>query len=175
VISLKKSLIVSVLSLVLLLTLMPVGTNASYTHEDLTLTVLVNGQDTSAHNVKSNPLVIDLSQPLQVSLSLTNAGGTVHLTDASVSFYTLQTILFWQLESKVYTHQVDLDNEDDDGDGKEGFDILAGASESDGFEISPEDIADYRDALSGQKVRIDILFNFETIPDYTVKVYINFV
>lgn len=154
---------------------MPIGTNAAYTHEDLTLTVLVNGQDTSAHNVKSNPLVIDLSQAITVDLSMTNAGETVHLTDASVTFYTLQTILFWQLETKVYTHQVDLDNEDEDGDGKEGFDIPAGISESDSFEVSPEDIAEYRDALSGQKVRIDILFNFETIPDYTVKVYINFV
>jgi hypothetical protein len=110
-----------------------------------------------------------------MDLSMTNAGGMVHLTDASVTFYTLQTILFWQLESKVYTHQVDLDNEDDDGDGKEGFDIPAGTSESDSFEISSEDIAEYRDALSGQKVRIDILFNFETISDYTVTVYINFV
>jgi hypothetical protein len=154
---------------------MPVGTNAAYTHEDLTLTVLVNSQDVSAHNVKSNPLVINLTQPIEMDLSMTNAGGTVHLTDASVTFYTLQTILFWQLESKVYTHQVDLDNEDDDGDGKEGFDIPAGTSESDSFEISSEDIAEYRDALSGQKVRIDILFNFETISDYTVTVYINFV
>jgi hypothetical protein len=36
-------------------------------------------------------------------------------------------------------------------------------------------MAEYRDALSGQRVRIDILFNFETIPDYTIKVYITFV
>lgn len=154
---------------------MPVGTNAAYTHEDLTLTVLVNGHDISTNNVKSNPLVIDLTQPIQVSLSITNDGETVHLTDATVSFYTLQTILLWDIESKIYDHQVDLDNEDDDGDGKEGFDIPAATSESDSFEITPEDIAEYRDALSGQRVRLDILFNFETIPDYTVKVYITFV
>jgi len=154
---------------------MPVGTNAAYTHEGLTLTVLVNGSDTSAHNVKSNPLVIDLTEPILVSLSMTNAGETVHLTDATVSFYTLQTILLWDIESKVYDHQVDLDNEDDDGDGKEGFDIPAATSESDSFEISAEEMAEYRDALSGQRVRIDILFNFETIPDYTIKVYITLV
>ncbi|WP_287587352.1 hypothetical protein [Candidatus Borrarchaeum sp.] len=106
---------------------------------------------------------------------MTNAGETVHLTDATVSFYTLQTILFWDIESKVYDHQVDLDNEDDDGDGKEGFDISAATSESDSFDISPEEMAEYRDALSGQRVRIDILFNFETIPDYTIKVYITLV
>ncbi|MFX1465254.1 MAG: hypothetical protein ACFFA5_02105 [Promethearchaeota archaeon] len=154
---------------------MPVGTNAAYTHEDLTLTVLVNGHDISTNNVKSNPLVIDLTQPIQVSLLITNDGETVHLTDATVSFYTLQTILLWDIESKIYDHQVDLDNEDDDGDGKEGFDIPAATSESDSFEIAPEDIAEYRDALSGQRVRLDILFNFETIPDYTVKIYITFV
>lgn len=154
---------------------MPVGTNASYTHEDLTLSVQVNGQDTSAHDVRSNPLVINLNDALLVSLSMTNAGETVHLTDATVSFYTVQTILFWDLDTKVYDHQVDLDNDDEDGDGKEGFDIPAATSESDSFEISPEDIAEYRDALTGQRVRIDILFNFEIIEDYTVKVYINFV
>ncbi len=155
--------------------LMPAGTNAAYTHESLSLTVLVNGQDTGAHNVKSNPLTINLTQALEVDLSMVNAGDTVHITDATVSFYTIQTILFWDLESKVYDHQVDLDNEDDDGDGKEGFDIPASSSESESFEISPEDIAEYRDALSGQRVRIDILFNFEVISDYTVTVYINFV
>jgi hypothetical protein len=155
--------------------LMPVGTNAVYTHESLTLTVTVNGSDTTAHNVRSNPLVIDLDQPLVVSLALTNAGETVHLTDATVSFYTIQTILLWELETKVYDHQVDLDNDDEDGDGKEGFDIPAAASETDSFSISPEEIAEYKDALAGQRVRIDILFNFETIADYTIKVYINFV
>jgi hypothetical protein len=154
---------------------MPMATNAAYTHGDLTLTVLVNGQDVSLNYVEANPLSIDLSQAIEVDLSLSNAGATVHLTDATVSFYTLQTILFWDLESKVYDHQVDLDNDDDDGDGKEGFDILAGTSESDSFEITSEDIAEYRDALSGQKVRIDILFNFEAISDYTVTVYITFV
>lgn len=154
---------------------MPVGTNASYTHEDLTLSVQVNGQDTSAHDVRSNPLVINLNDALLVSLSMTNAGETVHLTDATVSFYTVQTILFWDLDTKVYDHQVDLDNDDEDGDGKEGFDIPAATSESDSFEISPEDIAEYRDALTGQRVRIDILFNFEGIDNYTIKVYINFV
>jgi hypothetical protein len=174
VISLKKSLIVSALSLVLLLTLMPSATSAIYTHEDLTLTVLVNGQDVSLNNVKSNPLILDLSQPINVELSMSNTGKTVHLTDAAVTFYTLQTILFWELETKVYTHQVDLDNSDEDGDGKEGFDIPASTSESNSFVISPEDIADYRDTLSGQKVRIDILFNFEDIPDFTVQVYITF-
>lgn len=174
-ISLKKSLIASILSLVLLLTLMPLATNATYTHEDLTLTVLVNGQDVTLNNVKTNPLVVNLSQAIDVDLSVSNAGATVHLTDATVSFYTLQTILFWDLESKVYDHQVDLDNDDDDGDGMEGFDIPAGTSESDSFEITSEDIAEYRDALSGQKVRIDILFNFEVISDYTVTVYITFV
>jgi hypothetical protein len=79
------------------------------------------------------------------------------------------------METKVYDHQVDLDNDDEDGDGKEGFDIPAATSETDGFSISPEEIAEYKDALSGQRVRIDILFNFETIADYTIKVYINFV
>jgi hypothetical protein len=155
--------------------LMPVGTNAVYTHESLTLTVMVNGSDATAHSVKSNPMVIDLNQPLAVSLALTNAGETVHLTDATVSFYTIQTIILWEMETKVYDHQVDLDNDDEDGDGKEGFDIPAATSETDGFSISPEEIAEYKDALSGQRVRIDILFNFETIADYTIKVYINFV
>ncbi len=155
---------------------MPIATtNATYTHEDLTLTVLVNGQDVSLNYVESDPLVMDLSQAIEVDLSMSNDGATVHLTDATVSFYTLQTILFWELESKVYDHQVDLDNDDDDGDGMEGFDIPAGASESDSFEITSEDIAEYRDALSGQRVRIDILFNFEVISDYTVTVYITFV
>ena len=154
---------------------MPLATNATYTHEDLTLTVLVNGQDVSLNYVKSNPLLINLTEAIEVDLSLSNAGATVHLTDATVSFYTLQTILFWELESKVYDHLADLDNDDDDGDGKEGFDIPAATSESDSFEITTEDIAEYRDALSGQEVRIDILFNFETISDYTVTVYITFV
>ncbi|MFX1521100.1 MAG: hypothetical protein ACFFCD_14385 [Promethearchaeota archaeon] len=171
----KKGLIVSALSLVLLLTLMSNVTSATYTHEDLTLTVLVNGHDVSLNNVKSNPLVIDLSQPIEIELLMSNAGETVHLTDAAVTFYTLQTILFWQLETKIYTHQVDLDNNDDDGDGKQGFDIPAGTNESDSFVISPEDIADYHDALSGRNVRLDILFNFENIPDYTIKVYLTFV
>ena len=149
--------------------------NATYTHGDLTLTVLVNGQDVTLNNAKSNPLVVDLSQAIDVDLSLSNAGATVHLTDATVSFYTLQTILFWELEQKVYDHLVDLDNDDDDGDGMEGFDIPAATSETDSFSISPEEIAEYKDALEGQRVRIDILFNFETIADYTIKVYINFV
>jgi len=149
--------------------------NAAYTHHDLTMTVILNGEDVATHNTKDNPLVINVDNDIEGVFSIANNGATIHLTDMSLEIYTIQKILFWDMESKVYTHQVDVDNGDEDGDGKEGFDIPAGLNKSDSFTVSVKDIEEYREQLRGQRVRIDVNFTFEDIPDYTVTVYINFV
>ena len=149
--------------------------NAAYTHEDLTLTVLINSNDVSSHNTKDNPLVLNVDNDINVNFAIQNNGETVHLTDMSIDIFTVQTILFWDWEAKIYTHQIDVDNADDDGDGMEGFDIPAGLSESDSFIVDDEEIAEYKDQVRGQRVRIDVNFNFESISDYTITVYIDFV
>lgn len=149
--------------------------NAAYTHQDLTLTVLINGEDVATHNTKENPLIISVDDDIEVYFDISNAGETVHLTEMSMDIYTVQRILFWNWEAKIYTHQIDVDNEDDDGDGREGFDIPAGLSDSDSFIVDDEEIAEYKDQVRGQRVRVDVNFNFDTIPDYTITVYINFV
>jgi len=128
--------------------------NAAYTHQDLTMTVLINGND----------------------VAIQNNGETVHLTDMSMEIYSVQRILgIWDWEVKIYTHNIDVDNADDDGDGKEGFDIPAGLSETDSFTVAAEEIAEYKEEVRGQSVRLDVVFNFETIPDFTATVYIDFV
>ena len=66
-------------------------------------------------------------------------------------------------------------NADEDGDGKEGFDIPAGLGETDSFTVAAEEIAEYKEEVRGQSVRLDVIFNFETIPDFTATVYIDFV
>ena len=150
--------------------------NAAYTHQDLTMTVLINGNDVSQHNTKNNPLTINVDNAISVSFNIQNNGATVHLTDMSMEIFTVQRILgIWDWEARIYTHQIDVDNNDEDGDGKEGFDVLAGLSESDSFTIAEEEIAEYKEQVRGQSVRLDVIFNFETIPDFTATVYIDFV
>ena len=150
--------------------------NADYTHQDLTMTVIINGNDASQYNTKDNPLAINVDNAISVHFAIQNNGETVHLTDMSMDIYTVQRILgIWDWEVKVYTHQIDVDNADDDGDGMEGFDIPAGLSESDSVIVDDEEIAEYKDQVRGQRVRIDVNFNFESISDYTITVYIDFV
>jgi hypothetical protein len=150
--------------------------NAAYTHQDLTLTVIINGNDITQYNTKDNPLTVNVDDAINVHLAIQNNGETVHLTDMSMEIYTVQRILgIWDWEVKIYTHQVDVDNSDEDGDGKEGFDILAGLDETDSFTVAAEEIAEYKEEVRGQSVRLDVIFNFETIPDFTATVYIDFV
>lgn len=149
---------------------------ADYTHQDLTLTVIINGNDVSQYNTKDNPLTINVDNAISVDLAIQNNGVTAHLTDMSMEIYSVQRILgIWDWEVKIYTHQIDVDNADDDGDGKEGFDIPAGLSETDSFTVAAEEIAEYKEEVRGQSVRLDVIFNFETIPDFTATVYIDFV
>jgi len=150
--------------------------NAAYTHQDLTLTVIINGYDVSQYNTKDNPLTIHVDNPINIHIAIQNNGETVHLTDMSMDIYSVQRILgIWDWEVKVYTHLIDVDNADEDGDGKEGFDVLAGISETDSFTVAAEEIAEYKEEVRGQNVRLDVIFNFETIPDFTATVYIDFV
>ena len=150
--------------------------NAVYTHEDLTLTVIINGNDASQFNTKDNPLTINVDNAISVHYSIQNQGETVHLTDMSMEIFTVQRILgIWDWEARIYTHQIDVDNADEDGDGKEGFDVPAGLSESDSFVVPAEEFEEYKEQVRGQSVRLDVIFNFETIPDFTATVYIDFV
>lgn len=150
--------------------------NADYTHQDLTMTVIINGNDASQYNTKDNPLAINVDNAISVHFAIQNNGETVHLTDMSMEIYTVQRILgIWDWEVKIYTHQIDVDNADEDGDGKEGFDVPAGISEADSFTVAAEEIAEYKEEVRGQSVRLDVIFNFETIPDFTATVYIDFV
>jgi len=150
--------------------------NADYTHQDLTLTVIINGNDVSQYNTKDNPLAINVDNAISVHFAIQNNGETLHLTDMSMEIYTVQRILgIWDWEAKIYTHQIDVDNTDEDGDGKEGFDINAGLSEADSFTVAAEEIEEYKEQVRGQSVRLDVIFNFETIPDFTATVYIDFV
>ncbi len=146
--------------------------NASYTHQDLTFTVLVNDNDISLHNTKENPLVIDIENDIEIDLDISNAGESVHLIDASIDVYTIQEILLWDQEAKVFTHYIDVDNNDEDGDGKEGFDIESGMSESRNFVVYSEEIKEYKEQIRGQRVRVDINLNFESIPDYSITIYL---
>ena len=150
--------------------------NAEYTHQDLTMTVLINGNDVSQFS-RDTPLTINVDNAISVDLAIQNNGETVyHLTDMSMEIYSVQRILgIWDWEVKVYTHHIDVDNNDDDGDGKEGFDVLAGLDETDSFTVAAEEIAEYKEEVRGQSVRLDVIFNFETIPDFTATVYIDFV
>jgi len=94
----------------------------------------------------------------------------------SMEIYTVQRILgIWDWEARIYTHQIDVDNADEDGDGKEGFDIPARLSEDDSFTVAAEEIEEYKEQVRGQSVRLDVIFNFETIPDFTATVYIDFI
>jgi len=146
--------------------------NASYTHQDLTFTVLINDNDIFLHNTKNNPLVIDIENDMEIDFDISNTGETVHLIDVSFDVYTIQEILFWDQEAKVFTHNIDVDNNDEDGDGKEGFDIASGMSESSNFVVYSEEIKEYKEQIRGQRVRVDINLNFESIPDYTITVYL---
>jgi predicted transcriptional regulator len=146
--------------------------NASYTHQDLTFTVLINGNDVSLHNTKDNPLIIDIENDIEIDFDIANSGETVHLIDVSFEVYTIQEILFLDQETKVFTHKIDVDNNDVDADGKEGFDIASGMSESSNFVVYSEEIKEYKEQIRGQRVRVDINLNFEIIPDYFITVYL---
>ena len=147
--------------------------NAAYTHQNLTLTVLINDNDVSLHDTKDHPLLIDIDNDIEIYFDISNAGETVHLVDASIEVYTIQTVLFWDYETKVFTYNIDVDNGDEDGDGREGFDIATGLSESNSFTLTEEEIEEYKELMRDQRVRVDLIFNFEIILDYTITVYID--
>jgi len=171
---LKKNLSIFIIIFVALFTLssfIPPG-NAAYTHQDLTITVLINSNDVSFHNNKDHPLLIDIDNDIEIYFKISNAGETVHLIDASLEVYSIQTILFWDYETKVFEYNIDVDNGDEDGDGREGFDIFAGLSESNSVTLTTEELDDYKEILRDQRARVDLNFNFEIISDYTITVYI---
>jgi predicted transcriptional regulator len=145
---------------------------AAYTHQDLTMTVLINNNDVSIHNTKDSPLLIDIDNDIEIYFDISNAGETVHLIDASIEVYTIQTILLWEYETKIFEYNIDVDDGDNDGDGREGFDIATGLSESNSFTITSEELDEYKELLRDQRARVDLNFNFELISDYAITVYI---
>lgn len=133
--------------------------SAAYTHNDLTITLLLNGTD-AATCTKDNPLVVTAGDGIAVDTSITNIGASVHLNGVTLKIYTIQTILFFDWEQKVHSELV-----------YGSADIPAGATGSFTFACPYATSAD----VAGQKVRVDVIFDFETIDDYTVKFYVSFV
>jgi hypothetical protein len=138
--------------------------SAAFTHQDLTITLVMNSSDVSTHTTVNNPLVVSLDEDLEGDFSFVNNGDTVHLTDISVELYNVQRILFWNWESKFYERQFDVDK-----------DIPAGFSTSASFTLFLSNLEENKEALRNQTVRIDVSLNFESISDYTITVYVNFV
>jgi predicted transcriptional regulator len=134
--------------------------------------VLINDNDISLYNTKDNPLVIDIDNDIEIYFDISNTGETVHLVDVLFEVYTIQKIFFWDHEAKVFTRNIDVDNNDEDGDGQEGFDIASGMSESSNFVVYSEEIQEYKSQIRGQQVRVNINLNFESVPDYAITVYI---
>ena len=150
--------------------MMPCVTNASYNYKDgdidLTLTVLINGQDTSDYS-ENSPLELDSTQINEVKLQLINDGVLVHLTSVDVDFVRSLWVFNWPT-----TIHIDVDKEDEDGDGQEGFDIPAGTSRYKIFWVFPDEVEQY--GLKNLKW-MDVKFHYENIPDITLRVYVNFV
>jgi len=171
---LKKNLSIFIIIFVALFTLsifISPG-NAAYTHQDLTITVLINGNDVSSHNTKDNPLLLDVDNDIEIYFDISNTGETIHLIDTSIEVYTIQNALFWDYETKIFTYNFDVDKGDEDGDGREGFDIAAGLGESESLRLKSKDFEEYKELIRDQRARVDLTFNFETILDYTITVYI---
>jgi predicted transcriptional regulator len=171
---LKKNLTIIIILFVALFTLSAFISpgNAAYTHQDLTITVLINGNYVSNHNVKDNPLLLDVDNDIEIYFDISNAGETIHLIDTSIEVYTIQKALFWDYETKLFTYNIDVDNGDEDNDGREGFDIAAGLEESKSLTVKSKDIEEYKELMRDQRTRVDLTFNFEIITDYTITVYI---
>ncbi|WP_287583291.1 winged helix-turn-helix transcriptional regulator [Candidatus Borrarchaeum sp.] len=169
----KKNLPIFILVFVTLVTLSAFISpgNAAYTHQDLTITVLINGSEVSSHT-KNNPLLLDVDNDIEIDFDISNTGETIHLIDTSIEVYTIQKALFWDYETKIFKYNIDVDNGDEDGDGREGFDIVAGLAESKSLRLRSKDIEEYKELMRDQRARVDLTFNFETISDYTITVYI---
>ena len=139
-------------------------TDAAFTHLDLTMTLLMNGSDVSTHNTVNNPLVIDLDEDIKGDFSFTNNGDSVHLNDITVELYNVNPVLFWYWESKFYENEFEVDE-----------DIPAGFGTKASFTLFLSNAGENKEALRGQTNRIDVTLSFESIPDFTITVYVNFV
>jgi hypothetical protein len=138
--------------------------NAAFTHQDLTMTLFMNGSDVSTHDTANNALVIDLDEDIKGDFTFANNGDTVHLNDISVELYNVNPVLFWNWETKFYENQFDVDK-----------DIPAGFGTKASFTLFLSNAGENKEALRGQTVRIDVTLSFESIPDFTITVYVDFV
>ncbi len=138
---------------------------------DIQISATVNGSDISLHTTSGTALSVSVSSPIVIAWTAQNTGpDTEHLNDIYAEVLTVTTILFWDLENKVWDATIDVDGADTDGDGKEGFDIPGNASDQGTITIDP---TPYKDALSGRKVKINVTFNFEGWSK-TITVYVQF-
>ncbi len=138
--------------------------SAVFTHEDLTMTLFLNGSDVSTHDTFNNPLVINLDEDVKGDFSFANNGGTVHLNDITVELYNVQPVLFWHWDTKFYENQFEVDK-----------DIPAGFGTKASFTLFLSNVGENKEALRGQTNRIDVTLSFERIPDFTITVYVEFV
>ena len=138
--------------------------NAAFTHQDLTMTLFMNGSDVSTHDTANNPLVINLDEDVKGDFSFANNGATVHLNDITVELYNVQPVLFWHWDTKFYENQFDVDK-----------DIPAGFGTKASFTLYLSNAGENKEALRGQTIRIDVTLSFGSIPDYTITVYVDFV
>ncbi len=138
--------------------------NAAFTHQDLTMTLVMNGSDVSTHNTFSNPLVINLDEDIKGDFSFANNGDRVHLNDITVELYNVQPVLFWHWDTKFYENEFEVDE-----------DIPAGFGTKASFTLFLSNLEENKEALRGQTNRIDVTLSFESIPDFTITVYVEFV
>jgi hypothetical protein len=138
--------------------------DAAFTHQDLTMTLFMNGSDVSTHNTVNNPLVINLDEDIKGDFSFTNNGDSVHLNDITVELYNVNPVLFWYWESKFYENEFEVDE-----------DIPAGFGTKASFTLFLSNAGENKEALRGQTNRIDVTLSFESIPDFTITVYVEFV
>ncbi len=138
--------------------------SAAFTHQDLTMTLFLNGSDVSTHDTANNPLVINLDEDVKGEFSFANNGTIVHLNDITVELYNVQPVLFWHWDTKFYENQFEVDE-----------DIPAGFGTKASFTLFLSNVGENKEALRGQTNRIDVILSFESIPDFTITVYVEFV